>query len=54
MTFPKVDGETTISAITYFYEPFLEAFDPQLREDLGVWYTPPELSAIRSSVFTTF
>jgi N-6 DNA Methylase len=43
MTFPKIDGETTISAITYFYEPFLEAFDPQLREDLGVWYTPPEV-----------
>jgi hypothetical protein len=43
MTFPKIDGETTIAAITYFYEPFLEAFDPQLREDLGVWYTPPEI-----------
>lgn len=37
MTFPHIDGETTIAAITYFYEPFLEAFDPQLREDLGVW-----------------
>jgi hypothetical protein len=43
MTFPHIDGETTIAAITYFYEPFLEAFDPQLREDLGVWYTPPEI-----------
>jgi hypothetical protein len=43
MTFPKIDGDTTISAITYFYEPFLEAFDPELREDLGVWYTPPEI-----------
>jgi hypothetical protein len=43
MTFPRIDGETTIAAITYFYEPFLEAFDPQLREDLGVWYTPPEI-----------
>lgn len=30
-------------AIQYFYEPFLEAFDPDLREQLGVWYTPPEL-----------
>lgn len=30
-------------AIQYFYEPFLEAFDPQLRKDLGVWYTPPEV-----------
>ena len=27
-------------AVQYFYEPFLEAFDPQLRKDLGVWYTP--------------
>lgn len=30
-------------AITYFYEPFLEAFDPDLRKELGVWYTPPEI-----------
>ncbi len=36
MSFPTIDGETTIAAITYFYEPFLEAFDPQLREELGV------------------
>jgi len=43
MSFPTIDGETTIAAITYFYEPFLEAFDPLLREDLGVWYTPPEI-----------
>lgn len=27
----------------YFYEPFLEAFDPELRKDLGVWYTPLEV-----------
>ncbi len=31
------------AAITYFYEPFLEAFDPGLRDELGVWYTPPEI-----------
>ena len=43
MAFPTIDGETTIAAITYFYEPFLEVFDPLLREDLGVWYTPPEI-----------
>ena len=30
-------------AVQYFYEPFLQAFDPQLRKDLGVWYTPPEV-----------
>lgn len=32
-------------AVQYFYEPFLEAFDPELRKDLGVWYTPPEIVA---------
>ena len=30
-------------AVPYFYEPFLEAFDPDLRKALGVWYTPPEV-----------
>ena len=30
-------------AVPYFYEPFLEAFDPELRKELGVWYTPPEV-----------
>ena len=33
------DGE----AVPYFYEPFLEAFDPALRKQLGVWYTPAEV-----------
>ena len=27
-------------AVPYFYEPFLESFDPALRKQLGVWYTP--------------
>ena len=30
-------------AVQYFYEPFLKAFDPDLRKQLGVWYTPPEV-----------
>ncbi len=30
-------------AVQYFYEPFLEQFDPELRKELGVWYTPPEI-----------
>jgi hypothetical protein len=30
-------------AVQYFYEPFLEAFDPELRKELGVVYTPPEI-----------
>ena len=34
--------ETTRS-IQYFYEPFLAAFDPELRKKLGVWYTPEEI-----------
>ena len=33
------EGET----VQYFYEPFLEAFDPALRKQLGVWYTPAEV-----------
>lgn len=43
MTFPTIDEQTSAAAITYFYEPFLEAFDPKLRDELGVWYTPPEI-----------
>ncbi len=30
-------------ALQYFYEPFLQAFDPDLRKQLGVWYTPIEV-----------
>ena len=30
-------------AVPYFYEPFLAAFDPELRKQLGVWYTPAEV-----------
>jgi len=30
-------------AVQYFYEPFLQAYDPQLRKELGVWFTPPEI-----------
>jgi hypothetical protein len=30
-------------AVQFFYEPFLEAFDPDLRKELGVWYTPSEV-----------
>jgi predicted helicase len=30
-------------AVQYFYEPFLASFDPEVRNALGVWYTPPEI-----------
>ena len=30
-------------AVPYFYEPFLADFDPKLRKQLGVWYTPTEV-----------
>jgi hypothetical protein len=33
----------TGAAVQHFYEPFLQAFDPQMRRTLGVWYTPPEI-----------
>jgi hypothetical protein len=36
-------GAPAADAILYFYEPFLEAFDPDLRKELGVWYTPQEI-----------
>ena len=48
-TLDRVDREAFFQqfsegeAVPYFYEPFLEAFDPELRKQLGVWYTPPEV-----------
>jgi hypothetical protein len=33
----------TGAAVQHFYEPFLQAFDPDLRKKMGVWYTPPEI-----------
>ena len=40
---PSSRASTRAEAVTYFYEPFLEAFDPDLRKQLGVWYTPAEV-----------
>ena len=40
-------------AVAYFYEPFLEAFDPELRKELGVWYTPKEIVQYRWSGWTS-
>ena len=31
------------AAVQYFYEPFLQEYDPELRRELGVWYTPPQV-----------
>ena len=45
----RVDRDAFLSrfnegeAVPYFYEPFLEAFVPDLRKQLGVWYTPVEV-----------
>ncbi len=45
----RVDRDTFFArfnegeAVPYFYEPFLQAFDPALRKQLGVWYTPGEV-----------
>ena len=33
----------TGEAVQHFYEPFLQAYDPELRRGLGVWYTPREI-----------
>lgn len=40
---PEGAEHSVATAIVYFYEPFLETFDPNLRKELGVWYTPPEI-----------
>jgi hypothetical protein len=37
------EEQSATTAIMYFYEPFLEAFDPDLRKQLGVWYTPTSI-----------
>lgn len=29
--------------LVHFYEDFLEAYNPKIREDYGVWYTPAEV-----------
>jgi hypothetical protein len=48
-TLNRVNAEAFIArfndedAVQFFYEPFLEAFDPELRKELGVWYTPSEV-----------
>jgi hypothetical protein len=38
-----LDRFEAAEAVQYFYEPFLQAYDPDLRRELGVWYTPPEV-----------
>jgi hypothetical protein len=38
-----VEKFTEGHAVQYFYEPFLQEFDPELRKQLGVWYTPREI-----------
>jgi hypothetical protein len=48
-TLNRVNADAFISrfndadAVQFFYEPFLEEFDPELRKELGVWYTPTEV-----------
>lgn len=39
----KHEEESVTTAIMHFYEPFLNAFDPELRKELGVWYTPTSI-----------
>ena len=40
---PSSTASTKVRPSPYFYEPFLQAFDPALRKQLGVWYTPTEV-----------
>lgn len=41
--YPTFAGKFQGDAVQYFYEPFLAAYDPELRKQFGVWYTPPEV-----------
>ena len=40
---PRNKSQLQADAVQHFYEPFLAAYDPDLRRALGVWYTPPEI-----------
>ncbi|WP_339093796.1 type ISP restriction/modification enzyme [Deinococcus sp. VB142] len=47
-TLERVEWETFAAkfqgdAVQYFYEPFLAAYDPELRKQFGVWYTPADV-----------
>jgi hypothetical protein len=42
---PKHEGEAATTAVLHFYEPFLEASDPDLRKELGAWYTRSQCSS---------
>jgi hypothetical protein len=42
---PKHEGEAATTVVLHFYEPFLEAFGPDLQKELGAWYTPSPCSS---------
>lgn len=46
-----MEALTSGEAVQYFYEPFLEKYDADLRRELAVWYTPKEI--VRYQVETT-
>lgn len=43
--FPAFTQKFQGDAVQYFYEPFLAAYDTELRKQFGVWYTPREVVA---------
>lgn len=44
--FPALEASEGADAWLYFYETFLAQYDPRLRDQLGVYYTPaPVISA---------
>lgn len=47
--FTKVPGEPWL----YFYEDFLAEYDPALRKDFGVYYTPAEVVEAQTSLVST-
>lgn len=40
---PSFNAKFQGDAVQYFYEPFLAAYDPELRKQFGVWYTPADV-----------
>lgn len=43
-------SETGPDPLLYFYEDFLEMYDPDLRKERGVYYTPPEVVNLQTRI----
>ena len=48
--FPMLEARAGVDAWLYFYETFLARYDPVLREEYGVYYTPAPVITARVSL----